>query len=251
LTLLAAVPTQAQEPVGRGFFYQAASQTEREGLALESIGYQERGMTLVWSCPGGRPAISMVPHHPVPAGPVRVSWRLDADSVHVASAFRPTSAPRALFFPSDHWVELTRGASTSSWLVVRVSLKSGEERAWAYSLADAEQALDRLSCVRAARQADAAGWQRRPRISITPEVRQVQGEPPEEPGAPASAGPPREGPPPSAGPPGEAGTVPNEAEGAGVMLAEYPRLPRDANVAANAMMDVALEADGRVDGARM
>jgi hypothetical protein len=181
------VPAAAQEmeAVGDGFLYQARTEALPEGLLLSSLGDRERGMLLVWSCPRGQPGIALIPRQGVPEGEVRVSWRLDNDGLQAGEARQPATQRGALVFPLARTMELTRGAATSSWLVVRLATDAGEQ-AWAYSLDEAEQAFSRLSCVRAARDADASSWAPRPRIPITPEVQQVQGDPPPQ------AGPGRE-----------------------------------------------------------
>lgn len=238
-----ASPARGQEmqAIGEWFLYQPAAEGQREGLLLMSLGGQERGMLLVFSCPREQLAVALVPREGPPAGPVRLSWRLDADSVHTGDALRGP-APGALVFPLERSRELTRGVAASSWLVMRLMPEDGAERAWAYSLADAHEALGRLSCIQRARQADTAGWERRPRIPITPEVQEIQGEPPPQ------GGPPREG-----GPPAEAvrGTprLLNEQQGLRSMRTGYDPLLRDAGVTGDAVVDLRLDVDGYVRSA--
>lgn len=246
LAACVAAPARAQglEAIGDWFLYQPKAAGQREGLILMSLGDQERGMLLVFSCPREQLGVALVPREGAPAEPVRLSWRLDADSAHTGDALRTPAAPGALVFPLERSLELTRGVAASSWLVMRLIPRDGAERAWAYSLADAGEALRRLSCVAPAREADPPAWRRRDPIPMTTEVREVQGEPP-----------PTVGPPPSAGPPEDSGSstprLLNAEEAERMMRAGYPELLRDAGVTGRAVMELMLKADGTVERASL
>lgn len=216
LVWLAAAPAAAQgveaEPVGEWFLYRPGEPGSPEALVLPSLGDEARGMLLVWSCPSRGPALAMVPREPPPDTRIRVTWRLDEDSTRTAYALHAPVRGSALVFPPDHTLELTRGVSSSSRLMVRLAPEGGGEQVWMYSLDQAEPALGRLACVRAARAADPSGWERRSAEASAPAAPRLV----------------------------------NARDAARAIDTWFDPLLRDAGVTGRVVADVALNADGTV-----